>query len=326
MLNGRVLWFGFGLSQLIDQNKNILLYNSLKWLSSQPEAFINYWPGNNECSAIIYKNIESSSAIKTIQKSKVNSETLNYFVSPALLDKYPDQIKESAGSNNINIIWDDFFFSQMDYAEKNAWLKKTHDLINDITGQDYSGVLSYRNIKDASTYGILAQNGYSFVFKSGYSDSFFFDYDTTNNLYLFDKPSYGEGIQQFLESDPKTGGIYYVDKDSVDKFNLQMAKQNCWITTFSDLINWTEKRKNLSIGINQTKDDNYEVNFKNNNTSSISNIEIWISIPRVNKRVFVSIAGLERELTFDPDKKMYCLVLPTIGGYKEISFTIPVNN
>ena len=100
-LNGRVLWFGFGLSQIIDQNKNIFIFNSLKWLSSQPEAFINYSPGNNKFTTIIYKNEEFSADIKTIQKPNVNSESLNYFVSPALLDKYSDQLKESADSINI---------------------------------------------------------------------------------------------------------------------------------------------------------------------------------------------------------------------------------
>ncbi len=326
-LNGRILWFGFGLNQIIDQNKDILIYNSLKWLSSQPEAFINYWPGSNECSAIIYKNVEISSGINTSQKSNENSGSLNYFVSPAFLERYPDQLKEAADSNNINFIWDDFFFSQMGSAEKNAWLKKTHAIITETTGQNYCGVLSYGDIKNADTFKMLAQNGYSFIFTTGYSDSFFFNYDTTNNIYQFYKPSIGEGVQQILKSGCKTGGVFYVDQDSAGK-NLyaQLAEQNCWITTFSDLINWTEKRKNLSISISRTEDDNYVVNFKNDNTSYMTNVKVWFSIPPLNKRVFVSIDGLERKLVFDPDKEMYYLVLPAIGGYKQISFTIPVEN
>ncbi len=55
--NGRLLWLGFNLSQIIDKHRDLLISNSLKWLSSRPEVFINNWPGNSEFLVVLCKNI-----------------------------------------------------------------------------------------------------------------------------------------------------------------------------------------------------------------------------------------------------------------------------
>ncbi len=324
--NGRLLWYGFSLSQLIDKNRDVLLSNSLKWLSSQPQTFINYWPGQYTFSLILYKNVEGPNSLDSTLIHPANPERLNYFISPFFLQKFPGQLKDISDSGNINIIWDDFLFSQMNSGEKTIRLKKIQTQINEISDQDYFGVSSYGEFKDSDTYRLLTETGYSFIFSSGYSDSFTFDYDTTNNLYHFYRPSYGAGIQQMSKSNINPGGIFYVDKDSAGRnVSSLLSAQNCWITTFSGLIDWAEKRKHLSISINHSESGNYEVNIKNDNASLIQDAGIWISVPHLNPTV-VSIAGQEIKLTFDNLKKMYFLSLPPIRGYQEISFKVRVND
>lgn len=326
ILNGRLLWFGFSLSQLIDKNKDLLLFNSFGWLASKPDAFINYLPGNSAFSVILYKNVEGSSGLDTAEGDQSTKGKINYFISPSLLDKFHGQLKKNSDSGSINILWDDFLLSQMNPDEKTSWLKRMRRELNEISGQGYYGVSTFGEFKDPDTYKKLAETGYSFIFSSGYAESFSFDYDSTNNLYLFFRPSDNSDIQRMLNSDLKTGGIFYVDEDSAgENFYSLLSSGNCWITSFSGLINWAEKSKNLSIKIDKTESGSYEVNIKNNNASDVQNAGIWISVPNMKGRLSISFAGQERELTFDPVKRMYFLTLQSIGGYQEISFRIPAD-
>ncbi len=48
---GRLLWFGFQLSQISvdDDGKEALqkvIFNSIEWLAGKPIAWINHWPSN----------------------------------------------------------------------------------------------------------------------------------------------------------------------------------------------------------------------------------------------------------------------------------------
>jgi len=321
--NQKLLWFGFSLSQLIDNNRDTLLFNSLKWLSSQPEAFFNYWPGQYGFSVVLYKDIERSSDFDSTAVLKDTVKGLNYFISPSFPDNFPSLFKNISESGDINIAWDDFLFSRLDPDEKTSRLKKIREQINESTGQNHFGVSTYGEFNDSDIYRLLTETGYSFVFSSGYSDSYSFDYDTTNNLYLFYRPFVGE-MQQIRKSNVDAGGILYVDTDSTGKdiYSL-LTSQNCWITTFSGLIEWAEKRKNLSITINNSESGKYEVNIKNNNASDVQNAGVWISIPHLNDKIKISVAGHGRELIFDDSQKMYFLKLSLIGGYQEISFKVP---
>ena len=321
---GRLLWFGFSVSQVIDKNQEILLSNSLNWLASQPEAFINYWPGNYASAVIQYKKIERLSDSSQMHLAK--PEKLNYFISPYFLEKLPGKLKEIADSSSINPVWDNYLFSKMDPNEKIDWLKKIQSRIKEINGQKYFGIISYGEFIDPQTYKLLAETGYSFIFSSGYSDSFTFDYDTTNNLYLFYRPSYSARVQYTPDLNFSPGGIYYINEDSIGKSDYsQLSKQNCWLTTFSDLIRWEEERKNIEINIDLSERGIYEVNIKNNNASDIQDAGVWISVPHLNTKV-VTIDGQERKLTFDTIKNMYFLSLPLTGGYQELSFKIPIND
>ncbi len=321
--NQRLLWFGFSLSQLIDKNRNLLLSNSLDWLSSQPEIFFNYWPEHYEFSAVVYKNIESNLDLESTVTKRDTGKRLNYFISPPFADKFPGLFKNLSDSCDVNITWDDFLFSRLDSDAKTSRLNKLRGQINEFTGQNYFGVSSYGEFMDSDTYRLLRETGYSFIFSSGYSDSYTFDYDTTFNLYRFYRPTSG-GMQQTRKSDIHAGGIFYANMDSLDEdFYSLLSSQNCWITTFSGQIEWAEKRKNLSITINNSESGKYEVNIKNNNASDIYNAGIWISIPHLNDKIMISSVEQGREMTFDALKKMYFLTLSSIGGYQEISFKIP---
>ncbi len=323
--DGRLLWFGFNINQLIDKNREIVLFNSLKWLSSQPEAFINYWPADHAFSVVFYENIERSNNIDSSFTYSIKYAKSNYFISASLLEKFQGRPNDISDSGNINILWDDFRFSRLDSGEKSDWLKKIHSQIHQITGQDHFGVSSYGEFNDPDTHRLLRETGYSFIFSAGYSDSYTFNYDTLNNIYLFNRNPADPGIRRMLKSEVNPGGIFYIDKDSAgsDLYSL-LTRQNCWITTFSGLIDWTQKRESLSVNINHSEGGGYNVIIRNDNKTDIKNAGLWISVPYL-RNTQVSISGQERELTFDTVKKMYFLNLSSIGGYQKISFNLPTN-
>ncbi len=233
------------------------------------------------------KILETINELDSVKNPETNSLSVNYFVSPTLLEKYTDKLKAIPDSNNIDILWDDFLFSQIDVNERTGWLENIRRRLSNITGQHYSGISSYGQFKDFKTLELLKESGYQFILSSDYSDSFFFDFDTTNNFFLFYRSANNNGYQQILRSESKTGGIFCVNEDSAGQnFYSLLSSRNCWIPTFSELIDWIEKIKDLNITIEKSESRNYEISLKNNNGASVSNAKIWISIPHLERENF----------------------------------------
>jgi hypothetical protein len=323
IFNGRLLWLGFNLEQLIGKNRNQLLLNSLNWLSS-PAAFINEWPGNYSSAGLIYKNLEKSSDIDNSFRQNIKSGKINYFISHQIFEKSTYNLKDLADPGNINILWDDFYFSKLNYNEKLIWLNDIKSLFKQYSNQNYYGISSYGEFYDSSTYKLLTETGYSFIFSSGYSESFSIDYDSTNNIYLFTKTYVpGSDIESRLKFVIKSGGIFYVNIDSIqNNISDLLTNKRYWLTTFSDLLEWEIKRAHLELKINLINNDNYEIIIKNNGSSSVENAGIWISSPEMTGNMVLKNSGAAGKLTFDSEKKMYFLEVYSIKGYQEISFRI----
>ncbi len=322
--NGRLLWFGFTFDQLIGKNRNRVLFNSLNWLSSVPEAFINYWPSDFSSAVLYYKKIEKIADIDTSYLHGIGQEEINYFITPQIIGKSEDELKLPVNDGNLNLIWDDFFFSGLTHPIASARLDQVKLAIDRYCNQDSYGILSYGEFYDTTTYTLLNEEGYSFLFSSGYSDSFSYNYDSTKNIYRFTRTySPGKNYKDRMNFVLSSGGIFYVDTDSLkDMVPASLADKKIWYTTFSELLDWIIKRSKLEVKTKITGNDNYEIIIKNNNPSMVENTGIWISVPGVTKNLSLEYPGEAGDLTFDSGKKMYFLRVNSIGGYQNISYRI----
>ncbi len=320
----RLLWFGFTFDQLIGQNRNRVLFNSLKWLSSSPEVFINYWPSDFSSAVLYYKKIEKLSDVDTSDSPPVKQEKLNYFITPQIIEKHANELKFSGKVGNVNLIWDDFFFSGLTHSDVLKRLDQAKVLINRFSDQDTYGILSYGEFYDSASFSLLNSEGYSFLFSSGYSDSFSFGYDSTNNVYMLTQTyTPGKNLETMVNFVLHSGGIIYVDTDSLKAgIPASLNGSRIWHTTFSELLDWIIKRSKLELKIKSTGTNDYEITINNNSPAMVENTGIWITVPGLIKNLTLDYPGEAGELTFDSEKKMYFLRVNSIGGYQKISYRI----
>lgn len=323
--SGRLLWFGFNFDQLIGSNKDKLLLNSFNWLSSKPVVMINNLPGKYYSAGIIYRDIENTGEIN-LYDSLYKSEKINYFISLQLIENPGLKLKDFAYIGNINLIWDDFYFSKIPFGEKEEWLDKTRLSIKENTGQDYFGIYSFGCINDSSVYRYLKSAGYSFEFSSGYSDSFSFDYDSLNNIYSYlMSPLTGENYKSHLNFILKNDGIIYINTDSLCSKKVldeYTNNENIWFTTFSDLLGWELKKERLNLTTGFT-DNNYKIEIENNGSADIRDVGIWISIPGISGNLHIIEPDKSADLTFNYDKKMFYLNVNLIRSNQKLVFRIP---
>ncbi len=319
---GRLLWCGFDFNQMIGNERNKFLLNSFNYLASKPEAYVNYFPDKYKSAGIIFKNIDQPSDLNFLKLSTV-SQKINFIINPGMFEKSGDDIKRITDSSDIVILWDDFFFSNISSSAKGNWLKKTKSFAEDITNQTYFGISSYSGQNDSTTINYLKDAGYSFIFSPGYSDAFAIDFDSTSKNYYFINSSIAglnetEGFNFII----KNKGIFYLNGDSIlvgGKFKPYTDNPAIWFTTFSDLLNWILKREQIEVTINSLTDE-YEVRIRNNSSSGIENIGIWLSIPDINGNLHIKNQDNSVKFTFDSYEKMYFLNISKIEGYKDLLY------
>lgn len=320
----RILWYGFNFDQLVGSDRGQLLNNSIKWLSSSPEIFMNYWPAGYNSAVLIYKNINKPYDISGTKFPFTELAKINYFIIPEIFENSDYSLQELKNPGDVNILLDDFFFAGMSESERLGWLKGTIFVIKKNTEQKYFGIFSYGDFYDPTTYDLIFREGYMFLFSSRYSSSFSYSYDSTKNIYLFEQ-SYSPGTDYISRINfiLKQNGIGYVNADSLTSDNIDFLKNtNRWITTFSELLEWIKNSRYLDLSIDSESENQYKIEIKNNSSSLIRDVGIWISIPGSTENFTLENYSNSDKMTYDYENKMYYLKIKSITGYQTISYRI----
>ncbi len=324
----RIIWYGFNIDQIIGGANKSLLYNSFKWLSSAPQAFIGSWPDGFDCAAIVYQNINHASDIYNNSSAFSGSLKLNYFISPGIIEDSRYLLNEIKNPGSINLLWDDFFFSGLSDNKKTEWLNNVKPLLESSADLNYSGIYSYGTFYESNISGVLNNAGYSFILSSGYADSYAYDYDSTYKIYRFyisDSP--GPGFVARIGFVLDQGGIGYVNTDSLGEDRLNFLNgRKCWVTTFPDLLLWLKSRDKIDVKINTYKKDNYDIIISNRGSVPVTNSVIWISVPGGNGQAMLVNSPDKLRLSFDYTKNMYSLKISSIEEYQTISLKVISQN
>ena len=83
--NKRVLWYGFEFNQMIGNERDQFLFNSLNWLSGNVSAFINAYPNDYSSCSIIYKIVQNKNQISEYFSD--NKNQINLFIPPQLFEE-----------------------------------------------------------------------------------------------------------------------------------------------------------------------------------------------------------------------------------------------
>ncbi len=198
-------------------------------------------------------------------------------------------------------------------------------MIKEITGQKYFGISLSGEVYDSSTYDYLTKTGYSFAFTSGYNDSFSYKYDSTKSIYSFVKYSdEGRDYYSKLNFIARNNGIIYINEDSLyhsEKFKRFVNNPELWNTTFSDLLEWISEKKELILNMDYNQ-NLYDLSITNNGQNEVKNIGVWISVPEINKNLFLENPEMTEKLTFDYEKKMFFLSVSSVPANNKVKIEI----
>jgi hypothetical protein len=336
--NGRIVWFGFQLSQIIgnkSQENTVekLIFNSIEWLSPNPFLMLKPLPDKYNVPVIISNIITNTKSISITSLEKYYSSNVNanFFIDANEFDKPGNEISKFAAAGDINV------FHNKKFSEEKmipALFDSLYDKLKLNSRQKYFGIKlnstqliqSYiEHFFSPFNYYLLPDNslyisGEKII--SGFAGSFSVnenDYEETlKHFSSYYKNAEQNGEIVFINFiDQTKWGSKSIDDDLFSSITEYLKNQNAWITTYSDLINWELSRRELIIKTKKSYNKNkFEIYVENYSQNEIRNAAIQLILPagKLNPRLSKANVSLE----YDPYLKSYLIVIPYLqSGTKQ---------
>jgi hypothetical protein len=340
--NGRIVWFGFQLSQIIG-NKNQentfekLIFNSIEWLSPNPFLMLKPLPGKYKVPVIISNIITDtkSISISSLEQYYSNNVNVNFFIDANEFDKPGNELSKFAAAGEINL-----FFSEKFSEEKmnSALLESLYDKLKLNSRQKYFGVKlnSTQLIQSSNESTVSPFNFYLLPDNSlhisgekimtGFANSFSVNennYEQTLQAFSsFYKNAEKNGEIVFINFiDQTKWGSKSIDDDLISSITEYLKNKNAWITTYSDLIDWELSRQEVVIRTKKTYDENkFEILVENHSQNEIRDVAIQLILPTGKFTPRLSRTNLRLE--YDSHLKSYLIIIPFLQAGRKQMFDL----
>ncbi|MCH7964412.1 MAG: hypothetical protein IH852_10805 [Bacteroidetes bacterium] len=336
---GRIVWFGFQLSQIIgnkSQENTVekLIFNSIEWLSPFPFLMLKPLPGKYNVPVIISNIIidTKSISITSLELYYLNNVNANFFIDAKEIDKPGNELSKFAAAGDINL------FLNKNLSEEyiiSTSLESLYDRLKLSSRQKYFGIklnntqliqTSDESIISPFTYYLLPDNSlYTSEEKKiiGSASSFLVSknnyQETLKSFSSFYKNAEKNGETVFINFiDQTKWGSKSIDDDLFLSISEYLKNQNAWITTYSDLIDWELSRKEVVIKTKKTYDENkFEIRVENHSQNEIKNAAVQLILPAGKFNPRLSRTNLHLE--YDAQLKSYIIIIPYLqAGTKQI--------
>ena len=336
--NGRIVWFGFQLSQIIGNKTQEdivenLIFNSIDWLSPNPFFMLKPFPGKYTVPVVIFNIITDTKSISnsSLEKYHSNNVNVNFFIDENEFEKPENVLNKFALAGDINL-----FLNKNFSADKinSALLESLYDKLKLNSLQKYFGVKLYstqfnqinnESIVSPFNFYVFPDNSINISGKkviTGSTRSFKtneIDYEETLrelSSVLIDTEKSGEMVFiNFIDQtkwDSKS-----IDDDLFSSITEFLKNKNAWITTYSDLIDWKLYFKKMIIKTKKTYDENkFEIELENHSQIEIRDAAIQLILPAGKFNPKISQANLSLE--YDSHLKSYLIIIPYLqAGTKQ---------
>lgn len=336
---GRIVWFGFQLSQIIgnkSQENTVekLIFNSIEWLSPFPFLMLKPLPGKYNVPVIISNIIidTKSISITSLELYYLNNVNANFFIDAKEIDKPGNELSKFAAAGDINL------FLNKNLSEEyiiSTSLESLYDRLKLSSRQKYFGIklnntqliqTSDESIISPFTYYLLPDNSlYTSEEKKiiGSASSFLVSknnyQETLKSFSSFYKNAEKNGETVFINFiDQTKWGSKSIDDDLFLSISEYLKNQNAWIATYSDLIDWELSRKEVVIKTKKTYDENkFEIRVENHSQNEIKNAAVQLILPAGKFNPRLSRTNLHLE--YDAQLKSYIIIIPYLqAGTKQI--------
>jgi hypothetical protein len=355
---GKVLWFGFQLSQISLEEKNKLFFdqiilNGINWLAGNPMVWVNGFPEFNTSATIFSSWVENlnSTLNKTVPIFKEEKIPVNFFISASEINKSFDKIHKLSSAGSINLLFDEFNYLNSDSSQIEFVLEETSQILRSSSRQGHFGVqhinsinMNYNKWKLKKYFDFILNSELKFYYPKskeklisfpGITHNFvnkpgdLIESDILNNLQI---------VNDFYENSSKTGGVvsHIIMENSGLNFNnlvkktlksiINFAKvNNSYITTYPELINWLKIKKNIDADLIDVKDEAmFKVNIKNIGNVIAEQIGLNISVPSSYQTL--KLNGYDFELNYNSETGYYNLLIPFLQSQQDLTLMFEYKN
>ncbi len=336
--NGRIVWFGFQLSQIIgnktqENTVEKLIFNSIEWLSPNPFLMLKSLPGKYNIPVIISNIITDTKSISitSLEKYYLTNVNANFFIDANEFDKRGNELSKFAAAGDINLFLNKTF---TDEKINSALLESLYDKLNLNSRQKYFGVkLNSTQLSQSYNESIVSPfKFYSLPDNSLYISGKKKISGSASSLFV-NENNYEETLQRLssiYKNAEKTDEIVFINfidqskmgsKSIDDNLFLSITEylknQNAWIATYSDLIDWEFSREEVVIRTKKTYEENkFEIWVENHSQNEIRDAAIQLILPAGKFNPKLSNADLRLE--YDPHLKSYLIIIPYLkAGTKQ---------
>ena len=340
--NGRIVWFGFQLSQIIgnktqENTVEKLIFNSIEWLSPNPFLMLKPLPGGYNIPVIISNIITDTKSISitSLEKYYSNNVNANFFIDANEFDKRGNELSKFAAAGDINLFLNKTF---TDEKINSALLESLYDKLKLNSQQKYFGVkLNSTQLSQSNNESIVSP--FNFYSLPDNSLHILGEKILTGsaNSFLVSENNYEEKLQRFssfYNNAEKNGEIVFInfidqtkwDSKSIDdnlfsSITEYLKNQNAWITTYSDLIDWELSRAEVIIKTKKTYEENkFEIWVENHSQNEIRDAAIQLILPAGKFNPKLSQANLSLE--YDPHLKSYLIIIPFLQAGRKQMFDL----
>jgi hypothetical protein len=339
---GRIVWFGFQLSQIIgdkSQENTVekLIFNSIEWISPTPFLMLKPLPGKYYVPVIISNIITDTKliSITSLEQYYSNNVNANFFIDANEFDKQGNELSKFAAAGDINLYLNKKFSEEKMIS---ALLESLYDKLKLNSRQKYFGVKlnSTQLIQSFNESIVFPFNFYllpdnSLYFSdekkiTGHAGSFSVNEnnyeETLQSFFSFYKNAEKNGEIVFINFiDQTKWGSKSIDDDLFLSLTEYLKNQNAWIITYSDLIDWELSRAEVIIKTKKTYDENkFVIRVENHSQNEIKNAAIQLILPAGKFNPRLSQTNLHLE--YDPHLKSYLIIIPYLQAGTKQSFDL----
>lgn len=357
---GKIVWLGFGLEQLIGGNSEKVIFDSFlinifDWLGNQPIAYLNTWPKKYDAAAVFTAYIDPQYLnIDEFENSfKRLSVKGNFFLSYTSAALHPKILSALGLLGEINLTWDEYSFYQMAIQDKRDWLRQAFGLLKSSSGQSSFGLRVFGPIVTSENLKLIKESGFEYIYTNGINASLMPEKNVSNGLFVITKEN-REAANVFKSSRYRSnldlaasvfksdydrvknhGGLYVLNfLNQINKIDgsyeyqflsdlkRYLEKNNAWITTFSQVIDWLNIKREIRTSIYKEDEGRFTLQVYNNAPKNAEDVSIRISVPQSITDLQLGTGIKNYTVTFDDAKKNFFLTLPLLRSKESLTIEL----
>jgi hypothetical protein len=346
--NGRIIWFGFQLSQISSSESEInplneLIFNSINWLAKKPAVWVTQFPNNyNSVSLFTYKvediKLFTEQILPILKARQITSVSL---IEPTEIINSYEYLSELCSVGEIVVHFDNMNMLDKFRNEIDDLLIQSIHKLKENTDQKSVGVF-INNVNDPSEYSFLFEetsfdffidNKFSIYVKEVDSRSYKklnnFEYgkmDLTPGSNNESKELFGAEFNLQLESSDVTNillpsknypGSDFSATDIISDCFTSVSLDNLWITSYSKAIDWIIKRENLNVELEQSSSENIlTIELSYSGKELAEKVGLLLSLPSTYNNW--GAIGDAFSLRYDHKSGLYNIQIPLIKPYQTL--------